>query len=447
MTQHKHVHSHPFTPNMLTVEDALERVLAVIKILEQVNVGLMESDNLILAEDIYSSLNIPSLNNSAMDGYAVRAIDTKSATAENPVQLDVKGQIQAGDLPSVDLSPGTAIRIMTGAPIPKGADSVVPYELTDEKDQLDSKHALEYISIFHSPNLGDHVRPAGEDTSIGDLVLKSGYELNPAGIGMLAALGLNQIPVIKRPEVAILATGNEVQSPGEILKPGHLYDSNTYGIATAIKRWGAIPKIIGIASDNLDDIRKKIQLSLHSDLLITSAGVSGGAYDLVKNVLSDLGTVDFWSVKMRPAKPIAFGLLKHEDRGIPHIGLPGNPVSALVALVEFARPAIMKMMGKKISNLPTVEAILDDSIENTDGRRVYARVHLYEDSGSIHAKLTGSQGSNLLTSMTSANGLAICHEDLPKLAKGNKVIVQLLDWLDQYNLLTEQKEISVTQGK
>ena len=364
-----------------TVEEALERILGIVKVLGQAKVGLMESDNLILAEDIFSSLNIPGLDNSAMDGYAVQAIDTKTATRENPVLLDVIGQIQAGDIPNIILYPGSAVRIMTGAPIPQGSDAVIPYELTNEKELLSHGNKIERISVFHAPNLGDYIRPAGEDAAIGDLALMSGYELNPAGIGMLAALGLSQIPVIRQPRVAILATGNEVQAPGEALHPGHLYDSNTYGIAAAIKRWGGIPQIIGIASDNFDDLREKILLSLNADLLITSAGVSGGAYDLVKNVLSELGSVNFWSVKMRPAKPIAFGLLKHEGREIPHIGLPGNPVSALVALVEFARPAMMKMMGKKITGLPTVEATLDDNIENTDGRRVYARVHLYKKMG------------------------------------------------------------------
>ena len=441
-TKH-HSHSHPPTANMLTVEDALARILNLVYVLEETSEELLNSDNLVLAQDIFSSLNIPSLANSAMDGYAVRAIDTKTATADSPVTLNVLGQVQAGDLPSLSVSSEAAVRIMTGAPIPEGADSIIPYELTDERNRLENNTGLDRIQIHSPATLGDHVRPPGEDTSIGELALESGYELNPAGIGLLAALGLQHVPVIRRPTVAILATGNEVQSPGEVLKPGHLYDSNTYGIATAVKRWGGIPKIIGVASDDLGDIRQKILSSLGSDLLITSAGVSGGAYDLVKDVLSELGTVDFWSVKMRPAKPIAFGILKNGDRNIPHIGLPGNPVSALVALIEFARPAIMKMMGKNARTLPTIEAILDDDIENTDGRRVYARVQLYKQNDKVHAHLTGSQGSNLLTSMTLANGLAICPENYSKLAKGDQVVVQLLDWLDHYDILTKPHDISI----
>ena len=399
-TKH-HSHSHPPTANMLTVEDALARILNLVYVLEETSEELLNSDNLVLAQDIFSSLNIPSLANSAMDGYAVRAIDTKTATADSPVTLNVLGQVQAGALPSLSVFSEAAIRIMTGAPIPEGADSIIPYELTDERNRLENNTGLDRIQIHSPATLGDHVRPPGEDTSIGELALESGYELNPAGIGLLAALGLQHVPVIRRPTVAILATGNE------------------------------------------GDIRQKILASLSSDLLITSAGVSGGAYDLVKDVLSELGTVDFWSVKMRPAKPIAFGILKNGDRNIPHIGLPGNPVSALVALIEFARPAIMKMMGKNARALPTIEAILDDDIENTDGRRVYARVQLYKQNDKVHAHLTGSQGSNLLTSMTLANGLAICPENYSKLAKGDQVVVQLLDWLDHYDILTKPHDISI----
>lgn len=440
----QHHHSHPPTADMLTVEEALDRILNLVNTLDETYEELLNADNLVLAQDIFSSLDIPGLANSAMDGYAVRAIDVGNASADSPVTLKVVGQVQAGDLPNVNVNPETAVRIMTGAPIPNGADSIVPYELTNEREQIASSSDFSHITISHSARIGDHIRPAGEDTSIGDLVLRCGEELNPAAIGLLAALGLSRVSVLKRPTVAILATGNEVQSPGETLKPGHLYDSNTYGIAAAIKRWGAVPKIIGIASDNMDDIKGKVISSLSADLLVTSAGVSGGAYDLVKNVLSELGSVDFWSVKMRPAKPIAFGLLKNGSRSIPHIGLPGNPVSALVALVQFGRPAIRKMMGKNAADLPTIEAVLDDDIENTDGRRVYARVHLYQKSGKMHAKLTGSQGSNLLTSMALANGLAICPESHSKLAKGDKVVVQLLDWLDHFSFLTKQHDISTT---
>jgi molybdopterin molybdotransferase len=424
-----HQHPHDDLESMLTVEQALERVLSLVEQLPAVDVPLSDSDGTTLAKDILAPFNVPALANSAMDGYAVRSLDLPETSVSNPTKLEVIDQIQAGDLPTKSLSHGTAIRIMTGAPIPPGSDSIIPYELTDETDRKHSADDMGFISIRHSASPGDHIRPAGEDISVGAHVLNKGFVLDPPSVGMIASFGHKSVSVIRRPYVAILATGNEVQVPGEVLSIGKLFDSNSYGIGAAIKRWGGIPWYLGVAKDDLDDLREKINEGTKADLLITSAGVSAGAFDMVKEVLSELGTIDFWKVRMRPSRPLAFGLLRSRDgRQVPHLGLPGNPVSALVALIKFGKPSMDKMMGRLPSKLSTVTAILDDPIINSDGRRVFARVTLETRAGVIYAKLTGAQGSNLLTSMVAAHGLAICNENQPRLEVGEKVVVELMDW-------------------
>jgi molybdopterin molybdotransferase len=439
----EHAHVHPRRADLLSVEEALERVLALVAPMDIADVPLLEADGLTLAQDIVAPFDIPALDNSAMDGYAVVAADLANASDETPVTLNVAGQVQAGQLPTVAVTPGNAVRIMTGAPIPDGTDAIVPYEYTDEVERRAAGTAITEIALRHAPFEGDHVRPAGEDVQRGGLVLTKGRLLDPPSIGLLASFGYANAPVVRRPRVAILATGDEVQNPGETLEPGRLFDSNTYDTAAAVRRWGGDPVLIGIARDNMDDLRAKLRDGLEADFLITSAGVSAGAFDMVKDALNELGSIDFWAVRMRPARPIAFGLLQAPDgRKVPHLGLPGNPASALVALVQFGRPAIQKMRGAAPTSLPTVRAILDDGVHNTDGRRVYARVALRRIDGQIHARLTGAQGSNLLTSVAEADGLAICPEEETSREVGAEVVVQLLDWKDHSTLLTDPLDIT-----
>ena len=308
-----HEHAHPRTADMLSVEDALERVLRLVHELPVERVPLLDADGLTLAEEVRSPFDIPALTNSAMDGYAVRAADVARASESSPVTLEIVGQVQAGQLPSSTVHEGETVRIMTGAPTPEGADAIVPYEFTDEVERRATGLALKYIAIRHAAHLGDHMRPAGEDALKGALILEKGRVLDPPAIGLLASLGFADAPVVRRPRVAVLATGDEVQTPGETLEPGRLFDSNSYGTATALRRWGAEPVLLGIARDNMNDLRAKIRQGLEADLLITSAGVSAGAFDMVKETLAELGSIDFWSVRMRPARPIAFGLLRAPD--------------------------------------------------------------------------------------------------------------------------------------
>ena len=431
MTQHTHVHRH-HNESMLSVEEALERILSFVHVLEPEEKPILDALGQVLAEDAVSRYDIPPLDNSAMDGYAVQASSVAGASEDSPMTLRVVGSVAAGELPSDEVTPGTAVRIMTGAPIPRGADAVIPFEDTDEIARRDSGQGLSEIGINLAVSIGAEIRPAGQDVRKGQLVLEKGAVLRPSEIGVLASLGYGTVKVIRRPVVAILATGNELLEPGDEYGAGKIFNSNNYSVAASVLRYGGVPKILGIARDNLDSMNARLREGLESDILITSAGVSKGDYDMVKDVLAQHGKIDFWSVKMRPAKPLAFGVLTAPDgRQVPHLGLPGNPVSALVAFEQFGRAAILKMLGKPSTKKPTVEAILDEPIDNPDGRRVYARAIVTKRNGKYHVRLTGDQGSNLLTSMARANGLAICPEDLPQKDAGEVVETQMLDWPEE----------------
>ena len=432
MTQHGHSHRHHYDESMLSVEEALERILGYFDVLDVEEKPILDAVGQVLAEDVTSRFNIPPMDNSAMDGYAVQAADLQRASAESPVALKVIGIVAAGSLPTEAVRPGTAFRIMTGAPVPDGADSVVPFEETDEVERRNAGRSMDEIAINVSVHQGADVRPAGEDVRQGDHVLETGVVLRPSEVGVLASLGYHTVKVIRRPVVAILSTGNELLEPGDEFGAGKIYDSNSYSVAASVQRYGGVPLMLGIARDNLESMNTKLQEGLESDILITSAGVSKGDYDMVKDVLAQHGKIDFWSVRMRPAKPLAFGVLTAPDgRQVPHLGLPGNPVSAMVAFEQFGRAAIYKMLGKSGFQKPRIQAVLDEPIHNFDGRRVFARAIVTKENGTYHARLTGNQSSNLLTSMARANGLAICPEDMPVKEAGEVVEVQMLDWPEE----------------
>ena len=427
---HEHGHRH-HGEAMLSVEEALERILAHFAPLSAERRPLLEALGQVLAEDAVALRDIPPLDNSAMDGYAVRVADVAAASEDSPVELDVVGSVAAGELPSQAVVPGAAVRIMTGAPAPPGADAIVPFEETDETERRASGADGSRIGIKIPVGAGADVRPAGQDVRAGETVIAKGTALRPAEIGVLASLGFAEVAVVRRPLVAILSTGNELLQAGEGYSEGMIYDSNSYSVAAAVIRCGGVPMALGIARDNLDSMNDKLREGLKADMLITSAGVSKGDYDMVKDVLAQRGAIDFWSVRMRPAKPLAFGTLRADDgRDVPHLGLPGNPVSALVAFEQFGRAAIHKMMGRGESarRKPKIRAVLDEPIYNGDGRRVYARVIVSKVNGAYRAKLAGGQSSNLLTSMSAANGLAICPEDLPMKDAGETVEVMMMDW-------------------
>jgi molybdopterin molybdotransferase len=408
---------------MLRLEEAQERVLAVFEPVGTERVTLLEAVGRYIAEDISADVNIPPHHNSSMDGYAVRAADTGGASPTEPVVLDVTGDLPAGYVPEDEVRPGTTMRIMTGAPLPPGADAVVKVE--------DTEPAGDEVAIHVEVEPGNYVRPAGEDVERGSRVLRRGMYLRPQEIGMLAALGREQITVGRRPRVAILATGDELVAVHEPLVPGKIRNTNSYSNGAQVLRHGGEPILLGIARDTVAELTKKVEQGLDQgvDLFLTSGGVSVGKFDLVKDVLAAQGRMDFWRVRMKPGKPLAFGHLESGDGTdrVPILGLPGNPVSVMVSFEMFVRPALLKMQGADELHRPRVEARLMDAIEHKDERRHFVRVQLVWEDGEYHAYLTGAQGSGILSSMLKANGLAVIPEDWDHASAGSRVEALLLD--------------------
>ena len=413
---------------MISVEQALEKILSYIDVLDPENEDILGSLGRVLAEDVYSTVDIPPLDNSAMDGYAVQASSTEGATRSSPNILRVMGEVAAGYITSERVESGTAIRIMTGAPIPNGADAVVRFEDTDEEARKAQGQSQTEIGVLVEVERGLNIRRAGEDISRGSLVLTNGTVLRPQEIGVLASLGRNVVRVIRRPIVAILATGDELVDAGKPLPVGKIYSSNNYSLAAQVVRYGGVARKLGIARDNVESLEKEIKEARDADLIITSAGVSVGDYDVVKDFLDKHGEVTFSTVRMKPGKPLAFGRLGAGKRMVPHLGLPGNPVSSMITFEQFARPAILKMLGKKDLGKPSIQAKSESNIENTDGRRVFARVKVTKQNGQYFARVVGPQGSGMLTSMAKANGLMVVPEEAGQVRIGDDVVVQMLDW-------------------
>jgi molybdopterin molybdotransferase len=413
---------------MVSVEQALEEILSGVEVLEPETKPILDCLGQVLAEDIRSTIDIPPLDNSAMDGYAVKAEDTCGASGASPKILSVTGKIAAGSMPRGEVKRGSAIRIMTGAPLSQGADAVVPFEDTDEVARKASHRDLSQIGILREVREEMNIRRKGEDIAKGSLVLKKGTVLRPSEIGVLASLGHPAVAVIRRPVVSILATGDELTDIDQPLPEGKIYNSNTYTIASEVRRYGGIAKILGIGRDSVRSLEQKIDEGLDADMLITSGGVSKGDYDVVKDVLTKCGEITLQTVCMKPGKPSAFGMIGKGSRKIPHLGLPGNPVSSMVTFEQFARPAILKMMGKSSLAKPSIQAIMEDDIVDTDMRRLFARVTVAKRNGKYYARVTGPQGSGILTSMVKANGLAVIPENTKRVKKGDIVEVQMLDW-------------------
>ena len=415
---------------MISVEEALARILSYVSLLEPEEKPILDALGQVLAEDIVSGIDIPQLDNTAMDGYAVRAADTTGANEGSTATLRVVGELAAGYVFDGEVAPGTAVRIMTGAPMPRGADAVVPFEETDEPSGRafgSFAKSRDVVGVLKAADPGANIRRAGEDLRAGQTIMTRGQVLHPPQIGVLASLGRATVRVHRRPVVAILSTGDEVRDPGQSLAPGQIYDSNAYSISAMVLAAGGIPKRLGIAKDTVEALTAKLHEGLDADMLVTSAGVSRGDYDIVKDVLAKEGEVDFWTVRMRPGKPLAFGAFPSGGRRVPHIGLPGNPVSSMVSFELFGRPAIYKMLGRDDWARPTVRAIAEEAIPNSDARRVFARAIVTQRDGRYYASLTGPQGSGILTSMAVANALAIVPEDIANIAPGDEVDAMLLD--------------------
>jgi molybdopterin molybdotransferase len=413
---------------LLAVDEALERILATVHILDDEAVETPAALGRVLAEDILADFDVPPFPNSAMDGYAVRAADTTGADREHPVDLRVIADVPAGDASGVAVEPGSASRIMTGAPLPPGADAIVPVELTDEPWTRGDRPLPERIRIFRAAEARAYVRPAGEDIRRGDTVLRRGARLRAQEIGVLAALGRPRVRVVRRPRVAILATGDELVGIGAPLGPGQIHDANSYTLAALVENSGGLPLPLGIARDRLDEVKARLRAGLDqgADLFLSSAGVSVGAYDVVRAAIEAEGELTFWRVNMRPGKPLVFARLG----GVPFLGLPGNPVSAAVSFEIFARPAILKMGGRTTLTRPRVEVTLDEPVRS-DGRESYLRAVVTRRAGQYHAVITGPQSSGVLTSLVRANALLIIPAGVREVPAGATLQAQMLDWPEE----------------
>ena len=412
---------------LLSVESALEQILASVSELDAETVSLPDALDRVIAADIASPLDLPPFDNSAMDGYAMHAADCAAASPDSPVQLPVVMDIMAGDMPARELKRGEAARIMTGAPLPQGATAIVPVEDTDDDWQKgDGKAAPAQIGIMSPARDGQFIRRAGENIGCGDIVMRAGAVIRPAELGMLAAIGCAKVRVIRKPKVVILSSGDELVDVHQALSPGKIRDTNSYTLAALIRGAGGIPIRLPIARDTLDSVRALYRraLEINPDLVISSAGVSVGAADFVKVVLDELGDIDFWRINMRPGKPLAFGSLQ----GVPFFGLPGNPVSAMVTYEILVKPALAKIAGRAAEQV-AVKATLLDAMRS-DGRRSYNRVTLKREGGRILASSTGIQSSGALMSMILADGLAVIPEGEVLKPAGAQLDVILLRPLD-----------------
>lgn len=406
----------------ISVADARAFVLSQVRPMGEETAFLLDARDRVLAEDLVAPRNLPPWDNSAMDGFAVRAEDLVAGA-----RLEVVEEVPAGYVATKKVGAGTAIRIMTGAPVPAGADTVLPVELTVEDG---GRGAIRFAPGAKLPRKGEHVRAAGEDVREGEKVVARGEVLTPAAIGVAASLGRATVRVLQRPRVAILSTGDEIAEVGTALGPGQIYTSNSYTLAAAVARIGALPVYLGIARDTREDLRAKLTDALQSDMVLTTGGVSVGDHDHVKEVLEGLGSdMKFWRVAQRPGYPLAFGTI----RGKPVFGLPGNPVSTMVSFEQYAQPALLKMMGRARLYPPVVEAVLEDEVKTRPGKLYFLRGVLARDGAGFRVRSTGSQGSGILSSMLRGNGLILISPEASGAKPGDRVRVQVIDpnfWLN-----------------
>jgi len=399
----------------LSFEVARTMILESVIPLPPEAVSLLDVVGMVIAEDIRAPWDMPLWNNSAMDGFAVRAEDCVAGQT-----LTVDGYIPAGGSASgITVKPGRAVKIMTGAPAPIGCDAIVPIEETEENDGK--------LILTGQVRPGDHLRIRGEDVSKNELVIAAGTALRPAEINMLASFGYQTAPVFRRPKVAILSTGDELVEPGEDIGTGQSFISNDYSIAAAVKQLGGEPVLLGIARDDRQSLTEKIATGLQEDVLITTAGVSMGDHDLVCDVLQALQVERrFWKVDIKPGRPTAFGL----KNGKPVFSLPGNPVSSMITFEQFVRPALLKMMGHQRVIKPLVRAVMQETIKKKPGRVQFLRVRVANDGQRLVASSSGDQNTGILRTLLRANGIAVLPADLGQLASGEEVDVHLIAAVD-----------------
>lgn len=410
--------------DLITVETALQYICERVSPLPAEHVPTPEALDRVLAEDVFSTVDIPPFPNSSMDGYAVRASDVAAASSQSPVGLSVVADIPAGQVIRREIRAGEAARIMTGAPLPPGADAVVPVEQTSDSWRNDGEAPLQdHVQIFRSVERGAYVRPVGEDIAQGQRVLPRGTVIRPQDLGVLVSIGQAGVRVHRRPRVALLATGDELVDLNEPLAAGQIRNSNSYMLAGLVKICGGDPIRLPIARDSVPEVRRQFEAALatNPDLVISSAGVSVGTRDVVRTVVEELGELGLWRVNLRPGKPLAFGRVG----SVPFFGLPGNPVSSMITFEIFVRPALLILAGRDGEKRPVVSARTAEAL-TSDGRRTYMRVRLHQQAGEIWATSTGTQSSGALMSMVLADGLMIIPEDVTHVPAGTELPVWLL---------------------
>jgi len=393
-----------------TFEEARDLILRSAALLGAEVVGLPQTLGRVLATDQISAWDLPMWDNSAMDGYAVRARDCHKGSV-----LQVRGYLPAGRAATQSLAAGTATKILTGAPIPAGADSVVPFEVAEVQGDA--------VRLLVQPLVGDHIREQGSDLHAGDCVLNAGTSLGPAEIAILASLARTSVPVTRRPRVAILSTGDELLAPGEPLQPGRIFDSNGPALAAAVRNAGGRPIILPIAGDDPATLRQQLQEGLQADVLVTSAGVSTGDRDLVREVLQDLGAKEvFWKVDIQPGRPMAFAVT---DRCCV-FSLPGNPVAALLTFELLVRPALRRMVGRYRPIEVTRRAILGEAVQPRSDRMTLRRVRLKQSDDQLVAMSSGQQATGFVRTLSRADGIALIPSGTDTLPAGTVVDVHPL---------------------
>ena len=400
----------------IKIAEARKIILEKIQSQGTEKVSINEALGRILSEDIIARRNNPPMDNSAMDGYALKAKDIELATSENPIKLEIIEDLAAGYSPKMTIQSGQAVRIMTGAPIPEGADAVIMQEDTERNENS--------VQVKDKAEIRENIRDAGEDVREGETVIKKGAKLLPAHIGMMAVVGRSSVLVGRRPSVAILSTGDEIKDLDDSLSGPCIYNSNGYMLAAQVKSAGGIPSYLGIARDNEEDLMEKFNWALQCDMVVSSGGVSVGDYDLVKASLKKMGQeMLFWKVAMKPGKPLAFGRIDT----VPIFGLPGNPVSSFVSFEQFVRPSIRKMMGASQLSHLLVQAKLTHTVHKKAGRQHFLSAYVKWENGTCTVSPTQEQGSGILKSTVNANGLLIFPLELTEMTKGTEVTVQLLE--------------------
>jgi molybdopterin molybdotransferase len=411
---------------LLSVSEARQTLLDALKPMGVETVSLGQAAGRVLAEDIVARFDLPPFSNSSMDGFAVRSSDVREARPDRPVTLYVAADVPAGQADAGELQPGQAVRIMTGAPLPAGAEAVIPVEETDIGIRRPGLAAPEEVRIYHAAKNGEYVRPRGQDVHAGELVLTAHTALRAQEVGFLAMLGEAKVTVFRQPRVGLISTGDELAPVEAELVPGKIHDSNVYLLAALVKKYGGTPLNLGIAADREDAVRALLEQACQAemDLILSSAGVSVGAFDFVRQVVEEQGELTFWRVNMRPGKPLAFGHYRQR----PFIGLPGNPVSSFVALEVFVRPALLKMGGFSGTARPSQVVQLAEAVES-DGRESYLRSIVTKEAGKWTARLTGHQGSGNLRSLVQANALLIVPSGVKSLPAGAELEAWMFDGL------------------